>query len=471
MPQKGPAWIDGVILFFFPTLRLHGTPWLELWRQKERERFLSIQKVILLLIAVAYTIHFLAIDLPLGMSPVPLWFAYRFGIVGGACAGLLLARRPLITQSRYFALPLTLLSGVMAVLQARSMLWSPAVPYFYAFVLPAMFAIFLRMALAESLVFLSVIFAIQWPIFLASGLDSEFAISAEVVTIACVLAFQSRMGTDVQSYVSECRRQEAERQLIESELELHQQVRSFLPKEIYRRLTAETKRGTSVTDAAERVLRPRTKTIACLFTDIRGYTSGSRTLGGYVLNGCFPNIRQCTEAVERERGIPRHVGDLLFVYFDDEPAELNLARGLRAAIELAWMNHVLNRRLEPNERIKRYVLLSYGQAVVGNIGGTEGSREITALGDPANILSRIDPLTKDPGFARHLSQECVILTDEAGRMAKVLFPELNLNPVELPALGLSLRDFPEQTKLWIADVAAGNRDHLNKQAKEERISA
>ena len=169
----------------------------------ERARAFPLDpKVILLLIAVAYTIHFLAIDLPLGMSPVPLWFAYRFGIVGGACAGLLLARRPLITQSRYFALPLTLLSGVMAVLQARSMLWSPAVPYFYAFVLPAMFAIFLRMALAESLVFLSVIFAIQWPIFLASGLDSEFAISAEVVTIACVLAFQSRMGTDVQSYVS-----------------------------------------------------------------------------------------------------------------------------------------------------------------------------------------------------------------------------------------------------------------------------
>ena len=44
------------------------------------------------------------------------------------------------------------------------------------------------------------------------------------------------------------------------------------------------------------------------------------------------------------------------------------------------------------------MLIANGDAIVGNLGGYDSSIEITALGSPVNLLSRIDEITKLPRF-------------------------------------------------------------------------
>lgn len=392
--------------------------------------------------------HHFFVDRPLGLEPASRWALYRFGmsllcIAGVAATFTRLAEGPGL---RFIG---AVAGAALSYFQARSMVWSTTVPYLYAVLIPVVVTLVLQLSPLRSSLYLAALFGLAMPSFRAAAVEPRHLLSALAVAFAGVNLFRARMATDVRAFISEQERLQTEKRLIEVEIELSREVRAFLPREIYERtLEAIHRQETTVAEALEDALRPRLKVVACVFSDIRGFTERSKDLTGYLVESALPNIRSCTELVEAHRGIPRLVGDLVFGYFDARSPEENICDALACAVQLVRKNAELNRR-ENLPAVKRHVLLSFGDAVVGNIGGHDSSREITALGSPVNILSRIDALTKDPKLAPHLPPDCVIVTGAAAAVLRGCFPELRLERVDLRALQVELRDFPEEEALWL----------------------
>ena len=61
-----------------------------------------------------------------------------------------------------------------------------------------------------------------------------------------------------------------------------------------------------------------------------------------------------------------------------------------------------------SQPVNRHILISFGEALVGNIGGHNSSTNITALGTPVNILSRIDEITKNDNIRSLLDTNSLI---------------------------------------------------------------
>ena len=98
--------------------------------------------------------------------------------------------------------------------------------------------------------------------------------------------------------------------------------------------------------------------------------------------------------------------------------------------------------------IKRHILISSGEAMVGNFGGLDSSVEITALGSPVNFLSRLDDLTKAPEMGSSLEPGNLILCQRSAETLTRAVPGLQFQSIDLQALNLSVRDFPETTIVY-----------------------
>jgi class 3 adenylate cyclase len=215
----------------------------------------------------------------------------------------------------------------------------------------------------------------------------------------------------------------------------------------------------SVIEASIEVLAPKTKLVACLFSDIRGYTQQSKELQTFIRDSVIPEVKACTDAIEDLRGIPRKVGDLIFAYFDDENESRNLLACVFSGMTVSRLNQDRNATAN-SKTIKRYVLVSYGEALVGNLGGLDSSIEITALGSPVNFLSRVDELTKQNGVARLLNPGDLVLSEPAARLLRQLVPHVKQTQIDLFDLGLTIRDFEEVRYIFAVSPTDSNHGRL-----------
>ena len=211
----------------------------------------------------------------------------------------------------------------------------------------------------------------------------------------------------------------------------------------------------SVIEASIEVLRAQEKTVSCLFSDIRGFTQNSRDLDSYITESVIPEMRVCSNVIEKNQGIPRKIGDLVFAYFDHDHSKLNLLRSVLSGIEISIANQAMNTTLT-KKRVDRYILISTGKAVVGNIGGVDSSVEITALGSPVNYLSRLDELTKSESFRKEVVYGDVVICQTTFESIKRLGISLDHKKLNLSDMALSIRDFSDSEHVYI--VAASNRN-------------
>jgi class 3 adenylate cyclase len=248
---------------------------------------------------------------------------------------------------------------------------------------------------------------------------------------------------------------EAQQKNIELRIEFSERIKFFVPKQIAKRMEGGLRTGdvSSIASIYE-VLEPKRKHVACLFSDIRGFTGSSKELDLYVKDLAIPNIQSCTDAIENFGGIPRKIGDLVFAYFDHTPHNHNLLRAILAGLEIS----IANTRVNVNSRymIKRYILISCGEAIVGNIGGLDSSVEITALGTPVNILSRLDEATKHPAVQELISSSDIILTEQAFESLPAVLREIDFTRIELAKLGVRIRDFEEERIIYSLSPSQGN---------------
>ena len=168
--------------FLAPTRKINKSRWKKNWDKREKARFRYISRWFFVTAAVAYVLHFLLIDLPIGKKPVELWAAYRLGLAALSIAGVALSFHEKFYKSNFFKAPVILGGILFSVLQARTMIWHPETPYFYAFIIPCLMTVMLRMNLLKSMIYLAYIHILQVPTFLQAGLETHLIVSASMLS-------------------------------------------------------------------------------------------------------------------------------------------------------------------------------------------------------------------------------------------------------------------------------------------------
>lgn len=448
-------WIDSWIAWLAPTALVEGTAWRAMWEESDRRAFINVARIFFPLVAVAYMAHFFFYDLPNELEPIQGWFRFRLTIV-------LMA---LFTTGFYFSsyadrpgtrVPAILSCWVMCQSQAFVVVVYGLESWVFCFVLIVGSVMVLRLSAALSLVFVLVTVATQAWVLLGNNFPTSYIFSGSVVTAVMAIIIRAPYLAEVKNFLLNQQNIAAQKQIIELNLEFSERIRSFIPLVIAKRLEQSIENSRkSVLEASIDVMAPQVKNVACLFSDIRGFTQGSKDLDQFVQGGVLPEVKACSDAIEANEGIPRKVGDLIFAYFDQSSQNSNLLLSAVAAMKIARLNQDMNRTLS-SVTIKRYVLLSAGEAVVGNLGGAGSSIEITALGSPVNLLSRIDEATKAPRFSAILDQGDVIATSEFAEELERLVPGVESEVVDISGLGVELRDFPEVTKLVVVKPSDHN---------------
>ena len=272
--------------------------------------------------------------------------------------------------------------------------------------------------------------------------------SGTIVTISMILIVRSSYISDLRNFILNQQNVDAQKQIADLNSELATRVRAFIPQVIANRMESAIDRDRrSVPEASVDVLQARPRNVACLFSDIRGYTQGSTDLERFISNSVLPEVKACSNAVEKYGGIPRKIGDLIFSYFDEDSIKLNIVRAILAGLEIARLNDDMNATTASVD-IRRYILVSCGDAIVGNIGGLDSSIEITALGPHVNFLSRLDDATKEPALAKLLSRGDILISKDAVCEMGGLAESLGLVPINLLKLGVTIRDFPATSVVY-----------------------
>ena len=438
-------WFESVVAWLFPSVLIDGTAWKHIWEEKDRESFLLVAKVFFPLVAVTYIAHYFFYDLPNNLEPIESWLLYRVSMAGIAIVVFGFYLSPL-ANIRFYRAPAILACWGWCQSQAYVALWHGLEAWVFCYILIGLAAIPLRLSALNSAVFVLITVSTQAPILLQAGIPMTYIYTGSLVTTLFVLVVRSSYLSEVKTFLLNQENIATQKKIIELNMEFSERIRSFIPKIIAQRMEDYIERERmTVLEASIEVLTPRKVDVACLFSDIRGFTENSKALEEFVGKSVLPEVKACSDVIENYSGIPRKIGDLIFAYFDGAKIGGNLLRSVASGMEISRLNQDMN-ATSSSIAIKRYVLISCGEALVGNVGGLDSSIEITALGSPVNYLSRIDELTKHPGLASKLDPGDLILCERSGRLLGELTPGVCQNRIDLE--GLTVRDFPEVGSIY-----------------------
>lgn len=171
-------------------------------------------------------------------------------------------------------------------------------------------------------------------------------------------------------------------------MQLQRQFERFVPSDVVERLT----------DANDGFV-PELRQVTILFADLRGFTAMSERLDPAItvelLNGYFAHM---IPAIEQHHGhVTELVGDGLLALFGAlEPNPWQARDAVLAAIDMRAArrryNHELLSKGLPELRFG--VGIHRGEVVAGVIG-TAGLSKFSVTGDPINVASRIEGLTRE----------------------------------------------------------------------------
>jgi class 3 adenylate cyclase len=397
-----------------------------------------------------YPFHYFVVDKNLGLTVNDKWIQYRMGIALLALVGFAMSFIPRYGKTSVTRIYLGLLGLVTAYFQSVSMSWSSQVHYLWSIFIIVAFASFLRISLMPTLIYCIAGMYIQLEPHLSAGVDIHALIGSNMVGLSLLAILRSRTKDDVRIYIEQQEKIVLERLHIDKQKEMTAYLFKITPKVIKDRLLdlIENQRY-NVFQAMNEVLRIRRRNIACIFSDIRGYTNSSKS-DTFLDELAIPNMKHATSLVETNGGIPRRIGDLIFAYYDSDDFVSNFKNAVNTCLDIYEMNDRQSQTQQTNEAsLKRYILLDVGEARVGNFGSIDSSLEITALGSCVNRAARIDEITKNKIFVDQLGNTAIVMSDNAGRLLKTLYPEAPVHPIDLAAHGIQIRDFPEEVSVWV----------------------
>jgi class 3 adenylate cyclase len=378
--------------------------------------------------------------------------SFRWGTAFACFCAAFYYSRPHSLTTRFYRIPAALLCSWLIVSQSFVAVWHGEQAWVFCFLFIIASVMLLRTSAFKSILFATANIAAVWPTLQIAGINNASIFSGSITTIVMVAIIRSAYLSEIKNFLLNRENIENKEKLITLNDEFVERFKSFIPRVIADRLQRSIdERGQSVFQASMEILEAKQKDVACLFSDIRGFTQGSKDLEQFVSRSVIPEVKVCSDAVERHEGIPRKVGDLIFAYFDDDRPAMNLLRAIAAGMEISRHNKDLN-ATSTEKTIQRYILISCGSAIVGNLGGFDSSIEITALGSPVNFLSRVDDATKVPALAKELEPGDILLCSRSRKiLAETLESsgvELDIRCLDLESLGVKIRDFPETDFLY-----------------------
>jgi class 3 adenylate cyclase len=458
---------DRIISWVFPSLTLQGTPWYPLWEMKERRDFLILARILFLFVAAAYVAHYFFFDRVMKLEPLEFWFQFRMSMTVVALLTAVFYFTPALYDVKYYKMPAMIAGALFCYFQARVLVWYEGGLYFYAFAFVIVATVVLKLSIAQSLTYAGALITAQWHSYIEADIGVPLLFSATAISLIFIVLARSGYAAELKYFRANQENIENQRKIIELNIEFADRIRAFLPKEISSRLFRYVEeRRMTILQAIEEVLHPRHREISCLFSDIRGFTRATQGKGDIFLDeGVIPNVKECTYAVERCGGIPRKIGDLLFAYFDRPDPQENLTRCFKAAIDVIQTNTAFNNSRPDHEPINRYVLMTSGEAVVGNLGGFDSSIEITALGNPVNFLSRIDEATKHPTIRALITNRHIVMDERTAMGLRAVLTGFEVEEVDLTRLGLQIRDFESVDRIFLFRVDPVKAQNTNMQLR------
>ncbi len=143
-------------------------------------------------------------------------------------------------------------------------------------------------------------------------------------------------------------------------------------------------------------LKGERRKVAVIFADIRGFTSlAERLPPERVVRILNDYLTKMTDVVFKYEGtVDKFIGDCIMSVFgapishDDD-----VFRAVKVAWEMQKYIEAENENRREEEKLKVGIGISYGEAVVGNIGSKE-RLEYTVIGDSVNLAARLESIAK-----------------------------------------------------------------------------
>lgn len=435
--------------YLWPELILQGTPWFREWSQGNKEQFANRSRIFFTLVGATYIGHYYFVDIPNNKQPLEAWFAFRMTMATLSAGCVLLYINRTFIHSKLVKWPAILVMALGCHTQAHVPIYFPDAPWIYPYLFVFSSVLLLGTSPLKSLLFALPIMASFVAPLTAAGLPVYQLSSATAVCAVVIFVVRSAYVSEIRNFLLTQERDQYRGAVIDLGKEYEGRLKSFIPKVISDRLEDQIENTKmNVLEATLDVLEPKKQEVACMWSDIRGFTQGSNDIDSFLADSVMPEVKACSDAVENHQGIPRKIGDLIFAYFDDRNIQLNLLRAISAGFALSELNKDMNATVSTVD-VKRYILVSTGEALVGNVGGLNSGVEITALGPPVNFLARLDDATKSPGLMKHLEPGDIILCPDSARKLEQMKSELEPKRVCLNEAGVDIRDFPDVRSVFI----------------------
>ena len=157
-----------------------------------------------------------------------------------------------------------------------------------------------------------------------------------------------------------------------------------------------------------------TRSVAVLFSDIRGFTRLSEGMPPVKLYAMLNDyLERMGKAIDEAGGfVDKYIGDAIMALFDDEHTDKLLDAILGMRRELAAFN--AEREAAGQPPIASGIGAHGGEVVMGTIGFAS-KIESTVIGDAVNVASRVESLTKDHGVAVLVTDAVVTRLRDPGR--------------------------------------------------------
>ena len=167
--------------------------------------------------------------------------------------------------------------------------------------------------------------------------------------------------------------------------------------------------------------------VAILFADLRDFTSIAESKLPYdvvfILNQYFSEMGQAIEAADGR--VDKFIGDGVMALFVLDGRGDGALQGLRAARGMLENLDRLNARLahDLETPLRIGIGVHVGAAIVGSMGYGD-TIHLTAIGDPVNVVSRLEELTKTFGAP-------LVISEELARDANMALDGLERHEVEI----------------------------------------
>ncbi|MGB0955003.1 MAG: adenylate/guanylate cyclase domain-containing protein [Panacagrimonas sp.] len=176
-------------------------------------------------------------------------------------------------------------------------------------------------------------------------------------------------------------------------------------------------------EAGESVLGGRLQKVSILFSDLRGFTSISESLGARetvsVLNDYFEHM---VEVIFEHQGIlDKYIGDAIMALFGspfvgEQDADNAVATATGMIKALALLN--ADRKAQGAEPMQMGIGIGTGDVVVGNIG-SHRRMEYTVIGDSVNLAARLESATKQYGLQILISEATLASMTDPVRVREI----------------------------------------------------